>query len=409
MQSYLVGGAVRDQLLKRPIKDRDYVVVGATVKHMLQQGYQQVGKDFPVFLHPRSKEEYALARTEKKAGQGYTGFVCDFSPAITLEQDLQRRDLTINALAMDDKGQIIDPYGGLQDLNNRVLRHVSAAFVEDPLRVFRVARFAARYHHLGFRIADETLALMQQLADSGELTSLTAERVWQETANSLQGDDPQVYFQTLKSTHALASWFPELDALWGVPNPAKWHPEIDSGVHTLMVLEQAALLSPKLAVRFAALTHDLGKALTPSDKWPSHHGHEKRGLTPLATLCERLKVPNDCRELALLMCEYHGHVHKSFELKPATLLKLFNTADVWRRPQRFADLLLACEADAKGRTSFEHTPYPQADYLQRCLAAANRVEVQQIIQAGFQGQGIKEQLNKQRQKAIAAVKEEKVR
>lgn len=404
MHTYLVGGAVRDQLLKRPVKDKDYVVVGATVQQMLNLGFKQVGKDFPVFLHPQSNEEYALARTEKKAGSGYTGFVCDFSPDITLEQDLHRRDLTINAMAMSDNGDIIDPYNGQRDLNNRILRHVSPAFVEDPLRVFRVARFAARYHHLDFKIADETQTLMQQLADSGEITHLTAERVWQETANSLQGEDPHIYFQTLKNTGALASWFTELDALWGVPNPAKWHPEIDSGVHTLMVLQQAAKLSQTLPVRFAALVHDLGKALTPADKWPSHHGHEKLGLKPVATLCERLKVPNDCRELALLVCEFHAHLHRALELKPASVLKLFNRADAWRRPQRFSDFLTCCEADARGRTGFELNSYPQREYLTRCLSAANDVDVQQIVQAGYQGQAIREQLNKQRIAAISRVK-----
>ncbi len=406
MQIYLVGGAVRDQLLQYPVKDKDYLVTGATVEQMLNLGYQQVGKSFPVFLHPESNQEYALARTELKQGKGYTGFICDFSPEITLEQDLIRRDLTINAMAQDQNGKVIDPYKGQQDLTDKLLRHVSPAFVEDPLRVLRVARFAARYHHLGFKVADETMALMQEIANSGELKTLVPERVWQETQSALSEQSPQVYFQVLRQSNALVQVFPELDKLWGVPNPAQWHPEIDSGIHTLMVLEQAAKLSSSLPMRFAALTHDLGKALTPEAKWPSHHGHEKTGLAPIKTLCERIKAPNEYRELALLVSEYHTHCHKAFELKPSTIVKLFDSLDVWRKPERFELFLLACTADLRGRTGFESHDYPQANYLAQCYQVANKVAVQDIVARGVKGAAIREQLSKERIDAVKKFKQE---
>lgn len=404
MQIYLVGGAVRDQLLNYPVKDKDYLVTGATVEQMLELGYQQVGKSFPVFLHPDSNQEYALARTELKEGEGYTGFICDFSPEITLEQDLIRRDLTINAMAQHMDGTLLDPYNGVQDLQDKLLRHVSPAFVEDPLRVLRVARFAARYHHLGFKVADETLMLMREIAKSGELKTLVAERVWQETQSALSEQSPHIFFQVLKQCHGLKEVFPELDQLWGVPNPEKWHPEIDSGVHTMMVLEQAALLSDSLPMRFAALTHDLGKALTPKAKWPSHHGHEKTGLTPIAQLCDRIKAPNEYRELAMLVSEYHTHCHKAFELKPSTVIKLFDSLDVWRKAERFELFLLACTADLRGRTGFENNEYPQANYLFACFQQANKVSVQEIIKQGFKGATIREQLNIERASAIKNVK-----
>jgi tRNA nucleotidyltransferase (CCA-adding enzyme) len=402
MQVYLVGGAVRDKLLGRPVKDQDWVVVGASEADMLAQGYQQVGKDFPVFLHPKTQQEYALARTERKTGQGYAGFECDTSTSVTLEQDLLRRDLTINAMAMDDKGAIIDPFNGQQDLKNRVLRHVSDAFEEDPLRVLRVARFAARYASYGFTIADETKALMANITRSGELSHLSAERVWVETAKSLLEDTPQVYFETLRECGALKVWFPELDCLWGIPNPAKWHPEIDTGVHSMMVLEQSVRVSNKLSVRFAALVHDLGKGLTDPALWPSHKGHEKLGLAPINALCERVKVPNDCRDLALLMSEFHSHVHHAFKLKPATINDFLDKCDVWRKPERFADLLLACTADAKGRTGFEERDYPNADYIWQAYLVAKEVNVQEIVQAGYKGAEIKQQLRQKRIHAIAA-------
>lgn len=404
MEIYLVGGAVRDQLLGHPIHDRDWVVVGATPQQLLAKGYQQVGADFPVFLHPQTHEEYALARTERKQGHGYGGFTVDATPEVTLEDDLLRRDLTINAMAQDEHGHLIDPYHGQRDLEQRILRHVSDAFTEDPLRVLRVARYAARYHHFGFTIADETMALMQQLAASGELAHLTAERVWKETARALSDQAPQVYFQVLRQCGALAVWFPELDRLFGVPNPPRWHPEVDTGVHTLMVLQQAAQLSDALPVRYAALLHDLGKGLTPEEKWPSHHGHEKAGVALVKALSDRLKAPNDCRDLAMLVSEYHTHIHQIMALKPATLLKVFNACDAWRKPERFKQLLLACVADARGRTGFETIAYEQADYARAALAAAQQVDVQTIIQAGYQGAAIREQLDKARRRAIAQIK-----
>ena len=406
---YLVGGAVRDQLLNLPVKDRDWVIVGATPQTLIDLGYQQVGKDFPVFLHPQSKEEYALARTERKSGQGYTGFICDFSAEITLEQDLIRRDLTINAMAQDLQGNLYDPYHGADDLRQRILRHVSPAFVEDPLRVLRVARFAARYHHLGFTIAPETLQLMQTLTQQGELQHLTAERVWAETEKALNEKNPEIYFETLRQVGALAVLFPELDALYGVPNPAKYHPEIDSFVHTMMVLQQATLLSEqvdchKSAVRFAAICHDLGKAKTPKSNWPHHHGHEKLGITPTRNLCKRLKVPSYYQQLAELTCEYHTHIHKIVELRPETVVKLFNTFDVWRKPLRFMEFLLVCFADTRGRKGFEHSQYPQQEFALALYQAALKVDIQSIIAAGFEHKAIRDQLNRGR---IFAVKQKR--
>ena len=406
---YLVGGAVRDQLLNLPVKDRDWVIVGATPQTLIDLGYQQVGKDFPVFLHPQSKEEYALARTERKSGQGYTGFICDFSAEITLEQDLIRRDLTINAMAQDLQGNLYDPYHGADDLRQRILRHVSPAFVEDPLRVLRVARFAARYHHLGFTIAPETLQLMQTLTQQGELQHLTAERVWAETEKALNEKNPEIYFETLRQVGALAVLFPELDALYGVPNPAKYHPEIDSFVHTMMVLQQATLLSEqvdchKSAVRFAAICHDLGKARTPKSNWPHHHGHEKLGITPTRNLCKRLKVPSYYQQLAELTCEYHTHIHKIVELRPETVVKLFNSFDVWRKPLRFMEFLLVCFADTRGRKGFEHSQYPQQEFALALYQAALKVDIQSIIAAGFEHKAIRDQLNRGR---IFAVKQKR--
>ena len=410
MKVYLVGGAVRDQLLGLPVKDRDWIVVGATPATLLSLGYQQVGKDFPVFLNPKTKEEYALARTERKAGAGYTGFICDFSPTITLEQDLIRRDLTINAMAQSKDGEIIDPYGGKQDLENRILRHISPAFSEDPLRVLRVARFAARYHSLGFKIASETLSLMAELAQSGELQHLTTERVWLETEKALNEKNPEIYFETLHKTGALKVLFSEIDALYGVPNPVKHHPEVDSFIHTMLVLKQAVNLTEnnpilnKSAVRFAAICHDLGKALTPQNILPHHYGHEQAGIKPTRSLCKRLKVPSYFQELAELTCEFHTHIHKAFELRAETVITLFNRFDVWRKPQRFQEFLQVCLADTRGRTGFENKDYPQIDYINQLLHAANEVDVQQVIADGFEKQEIRNELTKRR---ILAVKQTK--
>lgn len=402
VQRYLVGGAVRDSLLGYPFHERDWVVVGATPQQMLDSGYQQVGKDFPVFLHPQTKEEHALARTERKSGKGYTGFSVYAAPDVTLEQDLLRRDLTINAIAQADDGSLVDPFGGVADIRQRILRHVSDAFAEDPLRVLRVARFYARYAHLGFSVASETQALMRQL--SSELTTLTPERVWQETAKALSEQTPQAYFQLLYDTGALQVLMPELAALWGVPQPPQWHPEIDTGVHTLMVLQQAAMLSPRLDIRFAALVHDLGKGVTKPELWPAHHGHEHTGLPLIKQLCERLRVPNDCRDLALLVCEYHQLVHRARELKSSTVLKLFDAIDLWRKPERLEAILLCCTADLRGRTGFEQAEYPQASYLQALATAARSTNARDLVAQGLTGEAIKQGLQKARLNSIKAAK-----
>jgi tRNA nucleotidyltransferase (CCA-adding enzyme) len=418
---YLVGGAVRDKLLNRVVKDNDYLVVGATVEQMLSLGFNQVGKDFPVFLHPKTKQEYALARTERKQGQGYTGFDCYAAPDVTIEQDLLRRDLTVNAMAMNSHGTIIDPFNGQTDLKNRILRHVSDAFIEDPLRVLRVARFAARYHNDGFSIADETLALMTQISNSGELTTLSAERIWQEMQRALseesaEGDKtgnkqhPEIFFQVLHQCQALKSLWPELDALWGVPNPPQWHPEICSGDHTMMVLHQAVLLTAnnknKTAIRFAALCHDLGKSLTTSDLWPSHRGHEKSGLPLVEKISKQLKVPTYCKQLALRVCEHHLHCHKAFQLKASTLLRIFNQLDVWRKPNEFDDFLIACKSDFIGRLGFENKPYPQEQYLQSAVKAATEVNAKRFVEQGLKGIAIKEAVAQARLLAIKEVKQQ---
>lgn len=402
MKTYLVGGAVRDGLLNLPLKDKDWVVVGASPQQMLDAGYEQVGRDFPVFLHPSSHEEYALARTERKSGSGYTGFVCYAAPDVTLEQDLARRDLTINAIAQDADGNFYDPYRGREDLKLRLLRHVSAAFNEDPLRVLRVARFAARFAHLNFRVADETMALMRAMAASGELAHLTAERVWKETESALLTRNPQVYFQVLRDCGALAVLFPELDNLYGVPAPAKWHPEIDTGVHALMTLAMAAQLSPELDIRFATLFHDVGKGLTPPEKWPSHHGHGPAGVPLVAALCERLRVPNTVRDLALLVTEFHDLVHTVQNQSAATLIALFDRVDAWRKPQRVEQIAITSEADARGRTGFESNPYPQGDYLRIAWQVAQSVSTKEVVEAGFKGSEVREELTRRR---VAALEE----
>jgi len=400
VQRYLVGGAVRDKLLNLAVYDRDWVVVGATPEQMLAEGYTAVGKDFPVFLHPKSKEEHALARTERKTGAGYTGFQCHFAPNITLEEDLLRRDLTINAIAQDAQGNLIDPYHGQQDLQNRVLKHVSEAFVEDPLRVLRVARFAAKLAHLGFTIAPETMNLMAEIVQSGELEHLTAERVWQEWQKSLTTQDPQVFLSVLKECGALAVVLPEINCLFGVPQPEKWHPEIDTGIHTLMVAKQVALLSGSPYVRFAAQVHDLGKGITPESEWPSHKMHCHTGVSIIKALCERVRVPNEYRDLALMVCEQHSNIHRAAELKPATKLKILNQFDVWRKPDRLNDILICCMADSRGRTGHEQIEYPQKAIFQRAYQAALNVQVQDIISDGFKCADIRREMEKRRIEAI---------
>ena len=404
MRVYLVGGAVRDRLLGLPVRERDWVVVGATPEELVRLGYEPVGREFPVFLHPTTHEEYALARQERKVGPGYRGFTTQFAPTVTLEEDLRRRDLTINAMAEDENATLIDPYGGRADLDARLLRHVSEAFVEDPVRILRVARFAARLAPLGFRVADDTLLLMRRLADSGELRTLVPERVWQETERALAEARPEVFFATLRACGALAAIYPEIDALFGVPQPPRWHPEIDTGVHVMLALQYAASHGASGMVRFAVLTHDLGKAQTPKSAWPSHHGHEEFGVPLIEDLCDRLKVPNTHRELAILTARYHTLVHRALELRPETVLTLLENCDALRRPERFAELLLACEADARGRTGREDAPYPQVEYLRRMLTAAAGVTLTESERRDLEGVEIGAELRRRRLAAIAALK-----
>ena len=404
LETYLVGGAVRDKLLERPILERDWLVVGATAQHMLSLGFIQVGKDFPVFLHPKSKEEYALARTERKQGKGYTGFVCYAEPDVTIEDDLIRRDLTVNAMALDDNGNIIDPYNGLDDLKNKVLRHVSTAFCEDPLRVLRVARFAARYAHLGFTVAKETMVLMQQMVDDGELSDLTPDRVWKEMSRSLTEKNPEVFIEILRETGALNVIWPSLDKLWGIPNPEQHHGEIDSGIHTMMVLKQAVSLSTEVSVRFASLCHDLGKGKTPEDQWPKHYGHEKSGLSLVKQICNNLKVPNAVKRLSLLVCEFHLHSHRAFELKPSTLLSLLDKLDAWRKPEDFELFLITCQADATGRLGEENSPYPQAQYLRDIFSACKNIQPRIFVEQGLKGVEIKNAINNKRLEIITDIK-----
>ena len=409
MEVYLVGGAVRDEQLGLPVKERDWCVVGATPDELLSEGYRQVGKDFPVFLHPDTNEEYALARTERKTGKGYHGFEFHTSPDVSLEDDLSRRDLTINAMARDGDGNLIDPFDGSADLENRVLRHVSAAFSEDPVRILRVAKFRARFAGLGFELAGETLELMKAMVSSGEADALQPERVWQETEAALAGADPHVYFDVLRNCGALAVVFPEINALFGVPQPPEWHPEIDSGLHTMMVLEQAAKLSEDVDVRFAALVHDLGKATTRKSELPRHHGHEARSVKLVNSLSDRLHVPRACRELGALVAEYHAHCHRAFELKPSTILKVLQKVDAFRRPERFHSFLLACEADARGRTGFEDKDYPQTDYFKRAWEEAGKVTADQVANEEASGAEIGKEIDKLRLKAIQSVKAETAR
>lgn len=402
---YVVGGAVRDDLLNTPVKDHDWVIVGATPEQMIQAGYQQVGADFPVFLHPATKEEYALARTERKRGRGYHGFVCEFDSNVTLEQDLERRDLTINAMARSKQGDLVDPYGGRADLTARILRHVSPAFVEDPLRVLRVARFSARFAPLGFSIAPETMQQMQNIVDADELQDLMPERVWQETTRALGEQTPIRYFEVLRTCGALKAIMPELNALFGVPQPEKHHPEIDCGAHAFLSLGAACVLTESTAVRFAALIHDLGKALTPTTHWPKHHGHELSGLKPIKTLCDRLRVSNYEKKLALLACQYHTHIHRAFELKAETVLKVIKACDALRKPELFKEMLLVCMADARGRTGFEDKAYPQADYFLQALHIAKHVDVKELVRSGLKGKELGDAIDNVRVKELKILKE----
>ncbi len=400
MKTYLVGGAVRDTLLGRTVRERDWVVVGATPEQLLAQGFKPVGKDFPVFLHPGTGEEYALARTERKTAPGYHGFEVTAHSGVTLAEDLLRRDLTINAMAQDEAGRLIDPYGGQQDLERRVLRHVSPAFIEDPVRILRLARFTARFAALGFTVAPETLELMKEMVAAGEVDALVPERVFQELARALSEPEPAAFFRVLRRCDALARLFPEIDRLFGVPQPRVYHPEIDTGLHTLLVLQQAVKLSDDPMIRFAALTHDLGKGVTSQAQWPKHHGHETAGIPLLNALCERYRMPSAWRTLAGNVMRHHGICHRAFELRPATVVALFHNLDAFRKRNDFEAFLLACTADARGRTGFGEAPYPQADYLRTAFAAALAVPVAPLLEQGLAGEALGATLRLQRIKAV---------
>jgi tRNA nucleotidyltransferase (CCA-adding enzyme) len=403
MKMWMVGGAVRDALLGLPVNDRDWVAVGATPQEMADLGYTPVGKDFPVFLHPQTKEEVALARTERKSAPGYRGFTIHADPNVTLEEDLLRRDLTINAIAQAEDGTLVDPYDGQKDLRAKLLRHVSPAFAEDPVRILRVARFAARFSD--FSVAPETNVLMQQMVQEGEVDALVPERVWQELARGLMENKPSRMFEVLRACGALARLLPEVDRLWGVPQPPAHHPEVDTGVHLMLVLDMAAQLQTPLTVRFACLGHDLGKGTTRAEELPRHIAHEARSVKLVQEVCERLKVPTDCRELAETVAREHGNVHRSETLDAAAVMRLFERCDAWRRPQRFAELLLACECDARGRTGFENRPYPQRERLQRALDAALAVDTAtvsaQALEKGWKGPAIGDAIRNARQAAVA--------
>lgn len=397
---YLVGGAVRDKLLDLSVSEKDWVVVGATPEAMLAENYKQVGKDFPVFLHPKTHEEYALARTERKTAKGYYGFVCDFSDSVTLEEDLLRRDFTINAIAEDLNGNIIDPFKGRLDLENKILRHVSPAFREDPVRILRLARFASRFFPLGFTIAPETEALMREMIASGEIEHLVPERVWKEMSRSLEEKDPSQFIEVLRSCGALEVLWPELNKLWGIPQPIEHHPEIDTGVHVMMVLKMACVLSPDPVTRFAALCHDLGKGSTSVEHWPKHRGHEELGVPLIQSFCNRYKLPTEYRDLAILVSRYHLHCHRAFELKHTTLLSTLEHLDAFRKPERFEKFLIACEADARGRLGLENKPYPQANKMRAAFRAAKNVDIRPLIEQGFTGEAIKQKIHQLRVMAI---------
>ncbi|MBW8830303.1 MAG: multifunctional CCA addition/repair protein [Burkholderiales bacterium] len=404
MKSYVVGGAVRDEMLGRPVNDHDWVVVGATPQEMTTRGFLPVGKDFPVFVHPQTREEYALARTERKTAPGYHGFVFHTDPGVTLEDDLARRDLTINAMAREADGTLVDPYGGQKDLAAKILRHVSPAFAEDPVRILRLARFAARFGD--FSVAPETLALMRQMVEAGEVNALVAERVWQELSRGLMEAHPSKMFEVLRACSALARLLPEVDRLWGVPQPPQHHPEVDTGVHLMMVLDMSAKLNTSLTVRFACLGHDLGKGTTPAEILPRHIKHEERSVDLVRAVCDRWKVPVECRELAEVVAREHGNVHRSGELNASAVMRLIERCDAIRRPARFAEMLLACECDARGRLGFEDEPYSQRARLQKALdlalAVDSRAVSTQAAERGLSGVAIGQAIQQARVQAIAA-------
>ncbi|MFS1562458.1 MAG: multifunctional CCA addition/repair protein [Candidatus Arsenophonus phytopathogenicus] len=396
MQIYLVGGAVRDQLLGLPVSDRDWVVVGTSPNDLIKLGFQQIGKDFPVFLHPKTREEYALARTERKTGVGYTGFSCYAAPDVTIEEDLLRRDLTINAIAQTEDGQLIDPYHGERDIKNRLLRHVSAAFAEDPLRILRVARFAARLANQKFTIANETQSLMKKMVFNHEVSKISAERVWGETEKALQSLSPEIYFRVLYDCGALAILFPEINQLFGTPAAAKSHPEIDTGIHTLLTLKVAASLTDNVETRFAALCHDFGKALTPSEQCPAHDDYVSKGISLIEAMCNRLRIPNRMKELAKLVARFHQQIHQIHQLTPETVINLFNKLDSWRKPERINQLVIACEADARGRIGREHITYPQAKFVIEAFKTVQQVSSKDLIEQGIKGIAIRDELNQKR-------------
>lgn len=401
MQRYLVGGALRDEMLGLTINDRDWVVVGASPEDMVAAGYTPVGRDFPVFLHPRTREEHALARTERKTGHGYHGFVFHTGADVSLEDDLHRRDLTINAMARDDDGQLVDPYGGCQDLQNKVLRHVSPAFGEDPVRLLRLARYYTRFAPLGFTVAESTLQLARDMVSAGEVDHLVAERVWAELERALMEDEPQLFFYLLRQVGALARILPELDQLFGVIQPARYHPEIDSGIHTMLVLAQTARAQASLSVRLAALCHDFGKGTTPASILPGHRGHEERGVPLVQQACRRLNIPKRHRETAVLVTRWHTHLHRLRRLRPATVLQLLEGMDALRRPERMEDLIAVCQADVRGRLGHEDRPYPQAQLLRRAQQAALQITGARLARQGLSGPAIGEELRRQRIQAIA--------
>ncbi len=404
MRVYLVGGAVRDALLGREAQEKDYVVVGSSAEELTRAGYRPVGRDFPVFLHPETHAEYALARRERKTGPGYRGFVTEFSSDITLEEDLLRRDLTVNAMARADDGTLIDPYGGQADIAARTLRHVSPAFSEDPVRILRTARFAARFAPLGFTVHESTRELMRQMVAAGEADALVAERVWQETERALGEARPEVFFEVLRDCGALKVIFPEVDALFGVPQPAEWHPEIDTGLHVLLCLKRAADLAAPVSVRFAVLVHDLGKGTTPREQWPKHVMHESRGLPLIDALCSRLRVPAALRELGRMTAKQHTNVHRARQLRPDTVLRLLEDCDAFRRPERFSEMLLACQCDAQGRTGLENAPYPQRELLEAARATASAVQLTDAERADLNGPAIAAALKTKRVAALAAAR-----